>query len=114
MYVNERCSNLVIDLLTIKCLVIGGMEGVKYAEYELDLDPGSLLFLYTDGVPEATNSQNELFGIERTVNVLNENPERMPEEVLKAVSDAVGEFVAEAPQYDDLTMLCIRYNGLEQ
>jgi len=55
-----------------------------------------------------------LFGIERTVNVLNENPERMPEEVLKAVSDAVGEFVAEAPQFDDLTMLCIRYNGLEQ
>ena len=44
---------LVIDLLTIKCLVIGGMEGVKYAEYELDLDPGSLLFLYSDGVPEA-------------------------------------------------------------
>lgn len=95
-------------------LVIGGMEGIKYAEYEMQLDPGSLLFLYTDGVPEATNSQNELFGIERTVNVLNENPERMPEEVLKAVSDAVGEFVAEAPQFDDLTMLCIRYNGPKQ
>lgn len=91
--------------------VIGGMDGVRYKEYELNLEPGSMLFLYTDGVPEATNAQQELFGVERTVEALNENPNRMPEEMLKAVSDAVSAFVAEAPQFDDLTMLCIRYNG---
>lgn len=92
-------------------LVIGGMKDMKYTEYEMHLDPGSMLFLYTDGVPEATNSQNELFGIERTVEVLNEDPERQPEEVLKAVNDRVFDFVGKAPQFDDLTMLCIRYNG---
>ena len=96
------------------CVIVGWNDMAIYKEYQIKLEKGAKIFVYTDGVPEATNSQNELFGIERTVNVLNENPERMPEEVLKAVSDAVGEFVAEAPQYDDLTMLCIRYNGLEQ
>ena len=95
-------------------LVIGGMEGVKYSEYQMHLDPGSILFLYTDGVPEATNAQKELFGVERTVNVLNEDPDRLPEEVLKAVTDGVSEFVGSAPQFDDLTMLCIRYNGQNQ
>lgn len=92
-------------------LVIGGMEGIKYKEYEMHLDPGSVLFLYTDGVPEATNAQKELFGLERTVEVLNEDPERQPEDVLKAVTNRVSEFVGKAPQFDDLTMLCIRYNG---
>lgn len=92
-------------------LVIGGMEGIKYKEYEMHLDSGSVLFLYTDGVPEATNAQKELFGLERTVEVLNEDPERQPEDVLKAVTNRVSEFVGKAPQFDDLTMLCIRYNG---
>lgn len=95
-------------------LVIGGMKDIKYTEYQMHLDPGSILFLYTDGVPEATNSQNELFGLERTVNVLNEDPERSPDDVLKAVTEGVGKFVGDAPQFDDLTMLCIRYNGPEQ
>ena len=91
--------------------VIGGMEGMKYQEYESYLKPGSMLFLYTDGVPEATNSQNEQFGVERTVEALNDNPDRSPEEMLKAVYDSVNEFVGDAPQFDDLTMLCVKYNG---
>ncbi len=91
--------------------VIGGMEGMKYKEYELNLEPGSTLFLYTDGVPEATDSQNELFGVDRAVDALNEDPNRTPEQLLKAVDEAVAEFVGPAPQFDDLTMLCIRFNG---
>lgn len=91
--------------------VIGGMEGMKYKEYELDLKPGSTLFLYTDGVPEATNQQNELFGVERAVEALNEDPNRSPEELLKAVDDAVWRFVGDADQFDDLTMLCLRFVG---
>ena len=91
--------------------VIGGMKDMKYKEYALKLEPGSTLFLYTDGVPEATNSQNELFGVERTVDALNANPGSNPEELLNAVNDAVWEFVGDASQFDDLTMLCIKFNG---
>ena len=91
--------------------VIGGMEGLTYKEYDMQLQPGAKLFLYTDGVPEATNAQNELFGVERTVAALNEDPDRTPQELLTAVDTAVAAFVAEAPQFDDLTMLCVQYNG---
>lgn len=90
--------------------VIGGMSGMKYKEYEIALEPGSKVFLYTDGVPEATNAQNELFGMERAVNALNADPDKSPEELLKAMDNAVRDFVGEAPQFDDLTMLCIKLN----
>ncbi len=91
--------------------VIGGMEGVKYKEYELQLEPGSRLFLYTDGVPEATNAENELFGTERMLAALNERPDDTPEQLLQSVRAAVDGFVKEAEQFDDLTMLCMEYKG---
>ncbi len=91
--------------------VIGGMEGVRYREYELTLEPGSKLFLYTDGVPEATDAQNELFGSERMLAALNGVPDAAPEQLLKAVRTAVDGFVKEAEQFDDLTMLCLEYRG---
>ena len=91
--------------------VIGGMEGVKYKEYTLHLEPGSKLFLYTDGVPEATNAQNELFGTERMLDALRSAQERSPKEILSAVDTAVKDFVKQAPQFDDLTMLCMHYKG---
>lgn len=91
--------------------VIGGMEGVRYKEYELKLEPGEELFLYTDGVPEATNAQNELYGTERMMAVLNSNKGLEPEKVLEMVKADVDRFVGAAPQFDDLTMLCVRYNG---
>ena len=92
-------------------LVIGGMEGVKYKEYEWVLEPGSRLFLYTDGVPEATNKRDELFGTERMVDALNEDPGASPVETLEAVQLAVDHFVEDAEQFDDLTMLCLEYTG---
>ena len=94
-------------------LVIGAMEFSKYREYELRLQPGDRLFVYTDGVPEATDAQNRLFGAERMLAALNENAAGTPEELLKAVRRAVDEFVQGAEQFDDLTMLCLAYRGCE-
>ncbi len=91
--------------------VIGGMDGVKYKEYELKLEPGMKLFLYTDGVPEATNGANELFGVERMLDALNLQPDASPEQILKNVRAAVDGFVKDAEQFDDLTMLCVHYIG---
>ncbi|MBQ6122253.1 MAG: SpoIIE family protein phosphatase [Clostridia bacterium] len=91
--------------------VIGGMEGVRYKEYEIQLEPGSKLFVYTDGVAEATNAEKELFGTERMIDALNADPNACPEEILKNVREAVDGFVKEAEQFDDLTMLCVEYKG---
>ena len=91
--------------------VLGGMEGVRYKEYELRLEPGAKLFLYTDGVPEATDGQNEMFGTERMLEALNREPDAPPEIILKNVRTAVTGFVGEAEQFDDLTMLCMEYRG---
>ena len=91
--------------------VIGGMEGMQYTEYEIKLEPGQELFLYTDGVPEATNAQNELYGTERMMKILNSNPSMDPQALLEEVKADVDRFVGSAPQFDDLTMLCVRFNG---
>lgn len=93
--------------------VIGGMEGINYTEYEIKLEKGSMLFLYTDGVAEASDSDNELFGTERLLEALNSSFAENPYEVLESVDKAVNAFVKDAPQFDDLTMLCLKYNGNE-
>ena len=92
--------------------VIGGMEGMRYKEYEIRLEPGSKLFVYTDGVAEATNAENELFGTDRMIDALNTAPDVPPQEILKNVRASVDAFVKEAEQFDDLTMLCMEYNGV--
>ena len=91
--------------------VIGGVKGISYTEYDLDLKPGARLFLYTDGVPEATNAENELFGTDRMVDALNTALDQTPEGTLKAVRHAVDDFVKDAEQFDDLTMICLEYKG---
>ena len=91
--------------------VIGGMNGVRYSEYELTLQKGAKLFLYTDGVPEATNAENELLGSDRMLAALNENNGVSPENLLKNVKTAVNNFVNGAEQFDDLTMLGLEYKG---
>ena len=88
-------------------MMVGVMPGIKFIEYEMQLEKGGTLFLYTDGVPEATNANNELFRTERMVEALNINPAGTPEEILTNVKSKVDEFVGEAPQFDDLTMLAI-------
>lgn len=94
--------------------VIGGMEGMRYKEYQFQMDPGDKLFLYTDGVPEATNADNKLFGTERMLNALNTVKDASPQGVLKGVRQAVDGFVKDAEQFDDLTMLCVEYRGCEK
>ena len=94
--------------------VIGGMSGSRYREYELQMEPGSKLFVYTDGVSEAKNAAKELFGSKRILTALNQAPEASPETILGNVRRAVDDFVQEAEQFDDLTMLCLEYKGAEK
>ncbi|MCR5005606.1 MAG: SpoIIE family protein phosphatase [Clostridiales bacterium] len=92
-------------------LVIGGMDGVRYKEYELQLKPGARLFVYTDGIPESTNTENELFGNDRMLEALNSAPLASPRELLDIVGKAANDFMIGAEQFDDMTMLCIEYKG---
>ena len=91
--------------------VIGGMAGMQYQEYELTLEPGSKLFVYTDGVPEAANAENKMFGMERMLAALNADTAADPETALNHVRRSVSDFVLDAEQFDDLTMLCMEYKG---
>ncbi|MBQ2583111.1 MAG: SpoIIE family protein phosphatase [Erysipelotrichaceae bacterium] len=93
--------------------VIGGMNGSKYTEYQIDLKPGDKLFVYTDGLAEAMNSEEKMFGTDRIVDTLNRDPEADPETILHEMRNAVKDFVEEAEQFDDLTMLCMEYKGIE-
>ncbi len=88
-------------------MILGVMPDMKYTEYEMELERGGCLFLYTDGVPEATNSYSKLFGTDRMIEALNTDPEATPEGLLRNVKNATDEFVGEAPQFDDLTMLAV-------
>ena len=91
--------------------VIGGIDGARYKEYELQMEPGSKLFLYTDGVPEATDAEQTLFGTERMLAALNKKADAKPEDILEQVHSDVNSFVKDAEQFDDLTMLCVHYIG---
>ena len=92
-------------------LVIGGMDDVTYKEYEIELKPGDKLFLYTDGIPEASDKDNKMFGTSRMLDALNTDPLASPRQLLDNVASAVNVFVNGAEQFDDMTMLCIEYKG---
>ena len=91
--------------------VIGLRKNKKYTDYEFELQKGATLFVYTDGVAEATNKNNKLYGLDRMIEALNSDSETDPEQLINNVKSSVDEYVGDAPQFDDLTMLCIRYNG---
>ena len=90
---------------------VGVMENIKYRNREFELYPGDSIFVYTDGVPEAINMNDEMFGEERLIETLNRDPDASPEELTINMRKAVDAFAEDAPQYDDLTMLAFRYNG---
>ena len=101
-------------------MAMGGMEGVKYKDAQWQLNPGDLLFLYTDGVPEANNAAQELFGNERMLSSLEKSLEEITKDgktnvdlyqFLRVVRAQIDDFVGETPQFDDLTMLCMEYRG---
>lgn len=91
--------------------VLAGMEGVRYREYELKLNPGDSLFVYTDGVTEATNASNELYGTKRMLDALNLGRDTGCAGLLQTVRKDIDTFVGEAPQFDDITMLSMIYKG---
>lgn len=91
--------------------VIAGMEGMKYRRNEFFLSSGDEIYLYTDGVTEATDSENRLYGEERLVRFLNTLHGLSGEEICHAVKADVADFVDDAPQFDDITMLYLKYNG---
>ena len=94
-------------------VAIGTMEGVRFREHEFELHPGDTLFVYTDGVAEATNSNSVLFGDERLLEALNKNPDASPRELLWNVMGEINGFVNGAKQFDDITMLSLKYFGSE-
>ncbi len=92
-------------------LVIGAMSRTVYREYEIHLKPGAQLFVYTDGVAEAINAQEQMYGTDRMLHALQVCTDTAPEALLESVSSDLRRFVDDAAQFDDLTMLCLRYNG---
>lgn len=88
--------------------VLAGMENVRYREYELELGVGDTLFVYTDGVPEANDEANGLYGTGRMLAALNQRPDLGAEELLQQVKADIDRFVGAAPQFDDITMLAIQ------
>ena len=88
-------------------LVLAGMEGARYREYELELNEGDRLFVYTDGVPEATNADTVLYGTDRMIGALNKARGGTCRDLLEALHRDVDTFVGAADQFDDITMLCI-------
>ncbi|MGM9548501.1 MAG: SpoIIE family protein phosphatase [Faecousia sp.] len=93
--------------------VLAGMEGSRYREYELTLEPGDTLFVYTDGVAEATDTEGVLYGTERMLQALNRCPSGAPAQLLQTVKEDIDRFVGDAPQFDDITMLSIQRKGGE-
>ena len=88
------------------------MRNLGYSEHEFTLKPGDSVFVYTDGIPEATDRGNRLMGTDRMLDALNSEPDAGPEQVLSNVQKGVKDFVGDAEQFDDMTMLCFRYNGV--
>ena len=104
-------------------LAMGVLESSRYRNVRWHMDPGDLLFLYTDGVPEANNSREELFGNERMLKALESSRREAREQgdteeldlqrFLRNMRAQIDSFAGETPQYDDLTMLCVEYKGCE-
>jgi phosphoserine phosphatase RsbU/P len=92
-------------------LALGYLPSYAYVEQAADLVPGEMIYLYTDGITEATNPRDEMFTEERLAELLRAQAERPAGTVAAATVAAVEEFAAGAPQFDDLTVLCIRYYG---
>ena len=95
-------------------LALAAMEGMRYTEYTLQLNPGDRLFVYTDGIPEAINGETEQYGTDRMIRVLDRFGENTLKEALTAVREDVSAFVGGEDQFDDITMLNVAYFGPEK
>ena len=93
-------------------MLLAGMEGIKYRKNELQLAPGDKLYLYTDGVTEATDSNTELYGEQRLIDFVNSLENTEPERLCKLIKEDVDKFVGSAPQFDDITMLSLNFEAI--
>lgn len=91
--------------------VLAGMEGIRYKAGTMQLEPGDKIFQYTDGITEAMNSRNELYGMKRLEETLRKNVHKAPMELLPEVKADIDSFVGSAVQFDDITMLCLEYRA---
>jgi serine phosphatase RsbU (regulator of sigma subunit) len=90
---------------------IGCMEGIPYKEQNIQLNPGDVIYIYTDGVTEATDNKQELFGEKRLLEALNLPGGEKMADLDKNVRESIIRFIAGNPQFDDITMLAMKYNG---
>ena len=93
------------------CPALAISQELEFQEHSFEMKPGDSFFVYTDGIPEAANADMELFGNTRMVRALNKDPEASAQKLLKNVADDIAEFVGDAPQFDDITMLAFKYFG---
>lgn len=91
--------------------MVGVLPGTNYEDYELSLNKGDAIFVYTDGIPEAVNSSGEMYGMERLESRINDIEDQSPEGILRGIREDVDEFSKDTTQFDDLTMLCVEYKG---
>ena len=109
------CRNGKYEFLKTKAnFVLGGMDSIAYQEHSIKLEPGDQLFLYTDGVTEANQNGGELFGEARLLEALNSCCGAVPEETCKNVRKHIDKFVQNVAQFDDITMLAVKFNGKQQ
>ena len=92
-------------------MVLAGIEGMRYRRHEVDLQPGDRIYLYTDGVTEATDTEEQLYGEDRLLTYLNAHQSDGARATLTGVKADVDAFVGEAEQFDDITMLMVEYKG---
>ena len=92
-------------------LVVGALAKSVYRDYEIRMEPGNAVFVYTDGVVEANNENGDFYGLERLETALNRLADQSPKDILEGIKADVNTFAGNASQFDDLTMLCLEYKG---
>ena len=115
-YVNAGHENTILfhdgvwEMRTeVHDFIVGGVEDTQYNNREFDLSPGDIIFQYTDGLTEAINSEEEIFGEERLMDACKKADRETPEAFLRDIRAAMREFTGETEQFDDITMLCYIY-----
>ena len=107
-----RRANGSYELVTYRhSVAVAALEDAPFKQHDFQLHPGDSVFVYTDGVAEATNREEELFGTDRMLEALNRDPDAAPKQTLQNVMDGISAFVDGAEQFDDITMLCLKYRG---
>jgi anti-sigma regulatory factor (Ser/Thr protein kinase) len=110
-----RCANGEVKYLKSRPgFVLAGMDTIRYRVNEIKLSLGDRIFLYTDGVTEATDKEEKLYGEVRLAEFMKQNPNLAPEAFLHTLKKSIDEFVGDAPQFDDISMLIFDYKGKEE